>query len=195
MKEIARASDVVDHNRFFAEYLPIQTEADASHLPPGRAVTALIFAICGWSFIEAPFECGASSGDTWLLALVVAKLIIIAVGVAAIANVRFARGIFAFWMRQVARGWRLQRQTSKSLFELAPQCNPTICGWWNYYGAFYRTAMHELSRYLDRKLVRWVRHEYKTLRRHKRCSEEWLRKMKKAYPREFAHWQYQGGTG
>nr|WP_246529942.1 hypothetical protein [Paraburkholderia podalyriae] len=96
MKEIARASDVVDRNRFFAEYLPIQTEADASHLPPGRTVTALTFAICGWSLIEAPFECGASSGDTWLLELVVAKLIIIAVGVAAIADVRFARGIFAF---------------------------------------------------------------------------------------------------
>ncbi|WP_243856894.1 group II intron maturase-specific domain-containing protein [Paraburkholderia sp. BL6665CI2N2] len=55
----------------------------------------------------------------------------------------------------------------KSLFELAEQCNPTICGWWNYYGAFYRTAMHELSRYLDRKLVRWVQRKYKTLRRRR----------------------------
>ncbi|MGF6935939.1 hypothetical protein OKW41_005101 [Paraburkholderia sp. UCT70] len=64
--------------------------------PVRRAVTALIFAICGWSIIEAPFECSASSDDTWLLALVVAKLIIIAAGVAAIADVRFARGIFAF---------------------------------------------------------------------------------------------------
>jgi RNA-directed DNA polymerase len=95
-------------------------------------------------------------------------------------------------MRQTVRGWRLQRQTSKSLFDLAERCNPTICGWWNYYGAFHRTAMHELSRYLDRKLVRWVQRKYKTLRRHKRCSEEWLRKMRNAYPREFAHWQYQG---
>ncbi|MGF6658958.1 hypothetical protein QF000_000602 [Paraburkholderia atlantica] len=68
-------------------------------------------------------------------------------------------------MRQTVRGWRLQRQTSKSLFELAERCNPTICGWWNYYGAFHRTAMHELSRYLDRKLVRWVQRKYKTLRR------------------------------
>jgi hypothetical protein len=59
-------------------------------------VTALIFAICGWSLIEAPFERGASYGDTWLLALVVAKLIIIVAGVAAIADLRFARGIFAF---------------------------------------------------------------------------------------------------
>ena len=37
-----------------------------------------------------------------------------------------------------------------------------------------------------------VQRKYKTLRRHKRRSEEWLHKMKKAYPRQFAHWQYQG---
>ncbi|CAD6560826.1 hypothetical protein LMG28727_07234 [Paraburkholderia kirstenboschensis] len=96
IKEIARASDVVDHNRFFAEYVPIQPAADAAHLSPARTVTALIFAICGWSLIEAPFECGASSDDAWLLAVVVAKLTIIAAGVGAIEDVRFARGIFAF---------------------------------------------------------------------------------------------------
>jgi RNA-directed DNA polymerase len=95
-------------------------------------------------------------------------------------------------MRQTVRGWRLPRQTSKPLVELAEQCNPTISGWWNYYGAFYRTAMQGLSRYLDRKLVRCAQRKYKTLRRHTRRSEEWLHKMKKAYPREFAHWQYQG---
>jgi hypothetical protein len=48
-------------------------------------------------------------------------------------------------------------------------------------------------RYLDRKLMRWAQRMYKTLRRHKRRSEERLFKMKKAYPRPFAHWQYQGG--
>jgi Response regulator receiver domain/Group II intron, maturase-specific domain len=28
--------------------------------------------------------------------------------------------------------------TSITLDDLAQQCNPTIQGWWNYYGAFYR---------------------------------------------------------
>jgi hypothetical protein len=51
--------------------------------------------------------------------------------------------------------------------------------------------MHGLCRYLDRKLVRWAQRKYKTLRRHKR-RWGWLHKMKKAYPRQFAHWQYQG---
>ncbi len=49
-----------------------------------------------------------------------------------------------------------------------------------------------LGRYLDRKLVRWAQRKYKTLRRHKRRSEAWLHKMKKAYPRQFMHWQVHG---
>ncbi|CAE6859717.1 hypothetical protein R75465_07598 [Paraburkholderia aspalathi] len=98
-------------------------------------------------------------------------------------------------MRQTVRGWRLPRQTFRSLVELADQCNPTIRGWWNYYGAFYRTTMQVLGRYLDRKLARWARCKYKTLRRHKRRSEEWLHKMRKAYPRQFVHWQFLGVKG
>jgi len=93
-------------------------------------------------------------------------------------------------MRQRVRGWRLHSQTSKPLVALSEQCNPTIRGWWNYYGAFHRTATHGLCRYLDRKLVRWPQRKDKTLRRHKRRSEEWLHKMKKAYPRQFEHWQF-----
>ena len=91
-------------------------------------------------------------------------------------------------MRDQVRGWRLTGQTSRPVGEVARQCNPTIRGWWNYYGAFYSSAMHALRRYLDRKLVRWARRKYKTLRRHKRRGEEWLQKMKEAQPWLFVHW-------
>jgi len=43
-------------------------------------------------------------------------------------------------MRDQVRGWRLTGQTSQPFGEVAKQCNPTIRGWWNYYGAFYRSA-------------------------------------------------------
>ena len=96
-------------------------------------------------------------------------------------------------MQQTVRGWRLHRQTPDTLEGLARQCNPTIRGWWNYYGAFYQTAMHRLFGYLDRKLERWARRKYKTLSRHKRRSAEWLRKMKEVSPQLFAHWRVVGG--
>jgi RNA-directed DNA polymerase len=95
-------------------------------------------------------------------------------------------------MRQTVRGWRLPRQTPKTLAELAEQCNPTVRGWWNYYGAFYPTGLREFLRFLDRKLERWAQRKYKSLRRHKRRSGEWLSKMKNAYPRMFEHWRVVG---
>jgi RNA-directed DNA polymerase len=95
-------------------------------------------------------------------------------------------------MRDVVRGWRINRQTPATIAELAEQYNPAIRGWWNYYGTFYPTAMHELSRYIDRKLERWARRKYKTLSRHKRRSEEWLRRIKNGSSSMFFHWSVIG---
>jgi RNA-directed DNA polymerase len=95
-------------------------------------------------------------------------------------------------MRKEIRGWRIHRQTPGTLAELAQQYNPALRGWWNYYGAFYRTAMHGLFRYVDQRLVRWARRKYKTLSAYKRRSEEWLRKMKNASSQQFFHWTVAG---
>jgi RNA-directed DNA polymerase len=92
-------------------------------------------------------------------------------------------------MRQTVRGWRLHRRTPATLAELAQQCNSTIRGWMNYYGAFYRTAMHRLYQYLDQRLMQWARSKYKTLKRHKRRSAEWLGKMKTDFPSLFVYWR------
>jgi group II intron reverse transcriptase/maturase len=40
------------------------------------------------------------------------------------------------------RRWRLHRQVGRTLAELARVINPIVRGWMQYYGAFYRTALH-----------------------------------------------------
>ncbi|WP_262414829.1 reverse transcriptase domain-containing protein [Paraburkholderia sp. UCT2] len=80
-------------------------------------------------------------------------------------------------MRQHVRSRRIHRRTSATLDELAQQCNTTIQGWWNYYGAFYRAAMHSLFGYIDLRLMRWARRKYRRLRQRKRRSAEWLRTL------------------
>ena len=97
-------------------------------------------------------------------------------------------------MRQTVRGWTLQGQTSTTLAELAKQYNPMIRGWWQYYGAFYRTAMSVIARYIDDKLRQWARRKYKTLLRHNQRSAVWLGKMKDVCPELFYHWRVTGGT-
>jgi RNA-directed DNA polymerase len=95
-------------------------------------------------------------------------------------------------MRQAVRGWRLTRQTHVTLAEVAKLYNPVIQGWWNYYGAFYQTAMQELFQHIDRALGRWVRRKFKTLSGRSRRSAAWLGKMRDAYPRLFCHWYVAG---
>jgi len=95
-------------------------------------------------------------------------------------------------MRQTVRGWKLNRQTHVTLAALATQYNPIMQGWWNYYGAFYQTAMLNVSQHIDRALERWARRKYKALSGRKRGSVQWLRKMKDAEPKLFHHWREVG---
>jgi len=95
-------------------------------------------------------------------------------------------------MRHAVRGWRLNRQTHVDLAALAQLYNPIIQGWWNYYGAFYPTAMLDVYRHIDRALERWARRKYKVLSGRQRASAQWLRKLKNAEPRLFYHWSVIG---
>jgi RNA-directed DNA polymerase len=95
-------------------------------------------------------------------------------------------------MRKEVRGWRIYRQTAGTLVELAQQYNPKIQGWWNYFGAFYQTAMYRLLQFIDQKLMRWARRKYKTLWRHRTRSAEWLGWMKNESPGLFSHWRVLG---
>jgi RNA-directed DNA polymerase len=95
-------------------------------------------------------------------------------------------------MRKEVRSWRIYRQVSGTLEDLARQYNPQIRGWWNYFGAFYRSAMHTLFQYIDQKLMQWARRKYKTLSCHTKRSARWLRRMKNQTPRLFSHWNLIG---
>jgi group II intron reverse transcriptase/maturase len=91
-------------------------------------------------------------------------------------------------MRQRTRSWNIQRQTTVRIEDLSRAYNAILLGWWNYYGAFYKTAMRKVFDHFDKKLRRWARQKYKRLARHKRRSADWLDRMKTACPLLFVHW-------
>jgi RNA-directed DNA polymerase len=95
-------------------------------------------------------------------------------------------------MRQAVRRWRLNRQTHVTLADVARLYNPVIQGWWQYYGAFYKTAMLGIFQHIDRALERWARRKYKALHRRKAASVGWLDKMQAAAPLMFHHWRVAG---
>lgn len=92
-------------------------------------------------------------------------------------------------MRQtMRREWRVRRRTDKDLMDLANMFNPTLRGWINYYGNFYRSALYAVFRSLDRALVKWAVRKYKRLKGHPRRATHWLVAVARHDPRLFAHW-------
>jgi group II intron reverse transcriptase/maturase len=95
-------------------------------------------------------------------------------------------------IRQEIREWKLPRQTSVSLNELARRYNPQIMGWMNYYSHFYKSALYRLYDHIDRKLVRWAQRKYRKLAGKPTRAREWLEKVVSRQPRLYVHWLAHG---
>jgi RNA-directed DNA polymerase len=91
-------------------------------------------------------------------------------------------------MRQRARNWRLQLQSSLSIDELAQVMAPRVRGWINYYCRFRGSEFQPVAEHLNRIIVRWAMRKFKRLRGHKHRAFAWLEKVKKDRPNLFVHW-------
>jgi RNA-directed DNA polymerase len=91
------------------------------------------------------------------------------------------------------RRWRLHRRIGLSFAELARQINPTVRGWMQYYGAFYRSALYPLLSRINAYLMRWIRSKFKRLRTIKKATACWQR-ITRQYPGLFAHWAWAHGS-
>ena len=90
---------------------------------------------------------------------------------------------------QQVRAWRLHLKTGRTLKDLAREINPIVRGWMQYYGAFYRSALHPLLRRINGYLVRWLRKKYRRLRTFAKAHAAWGR-LTRQYPGYFVHWRW-----
>lgn len=97
-------------------------------------------------------------------------------------------------MRQKIREMRIRRRTAMSLEEIASWLNPRLRGWLEYYGAFYRSEMYRLVRYVNKTRVRWAMRKFKHLRGKKTRAMQVLKRVAKLKPHLFVHWK-QGMLG
>jgi RNA-directed DNA polymerase len=91
-------------------------------------------------------------------------------------------------MYQRIREWHIPRQTSVALYELAAHYNPTLRGWLNYYGRFYRSALQRIFFHFEGRLLQWARRKYRNLRCNVRRRQRWREKTIRRNPRLFTHW-------
>ena len=93
-------------------------------------------------------------------------------------------------MRAKMRAWQLHRKGSSDLSTLARIINPVVQGWINYYGAYYKTELHQVLDHVNRLLVKWATRKYKRLRGHKRKAMYWLGNIASRDPSLFFHWKW-----
>jgi len=98
-------------------------------------------------------------------------------------------------IRQTVRSWALHERSDKSLDDLARMFNSHIRGWINYYGRYYKSALHPTLRHIDRILARWAHRKFKSLRRHRRQTTHWIARVARRQPSLFAHWGLLQGRG
>ena len=91
-------------------------------------------------------------------------------------------------MRRSIKRWRLHLWSGKSLDELAQEINPTVRGWINFYGRFYRSELVSLLENINAYLVRWAMRKFKRLRGHPTRAWRFLTAIAEREPRLFAHW-------
>jgi RNA-directed DNA polymerase len=87
------------------------------------------------------------------------------------------------------RDWAVHRKSDKELADLSRMFNPIIRGWVTYYGRYYPSALQRAFACLNRRLVRWARSKYKSLRDSPRQAARWLRRIAAQSSKLFAHWE------
>ena len=89
---------------------------------------------------------------------------------------------------QTVRGWHLRRRSRSDLSGLAEDINPSVRGWINYYGAFYRSKLYFLQKRINEHLVRWAMRKFKRLKDKPTRAWAWLNAVIQREPGLFAHW-------
>lgn len=93
-------------------------------------------------------------------------------------------------IRETIRGWKIpSKRNNQSLEQIADLVNPSVRGWINYYGKFYRSEAIKAIRYLERVLMKWACRKFKKLRRHKRRALYWMGRVARREKRLMVHWQ------
>ena len=67
-----------------------------------------------------------------------------------------------------------------------------IKGWIEYYGHYNLWAVKSVLEYLNDTLMRWAKRKYKKLKGHKTRAYIFLKRIQRAKPDLFIHWEVFG---
>lgn len=93
-------------------------------------------------------------------------------------------------IRKTIREWRMaSTRNNQRLEDLARLVNPSVRGWMNYYGRFYRSKCVQVLRHLNEALAMWVQRKYRRFRLRERASMHWLGRIARRERKLFVLWE------
>ena len=95
-------------------------------------------------------------------------------------------------IRDKIRKTRIRKRTEWTIEHIAEVLNPMIKGWIEYYGHYNLWAVKSVLEYLNDTLMRWAKRKYKKLKGHKTRAYIFLKRIQRAKPDLFIHWEVFG---
>lgn len=92
-------------------------------------------------------------------------------------------------MRATVRKHGVRNCTHLSLQDIARWYNPILQGWWNYYGAYNRSALYAICRHINKTLVAWATRKYRRFRHRRVWASKFMQAVFQRQPKLFVHWR------
>ena len=92
-------------------------------------------------------------------------------------------------IREEIRRWHIGRHSDRELVDIARMVNARVRGWVQYFGKFFRSALHRTIEQIEFDLVQWAQRKYKRLKKHKMKAVRWLSEFARREPQLFEHWK------
>jgi RNA-directed DNA polymerase len=92
-------------------------------------------------------------------------------------------------MKKKTRELNWRNRTDLSLEDISRLYNPTLLGWKNYYGKYYKSAMDSVWGHFNKTLVKWAMNKYKCFRNKRTKAAIFIEKIAEKNPELFIHWK------
>ena len=92
-------------------------------------------------------------------------------------------------IKESIRELKIRNWATRTIEDISEALNARLRGWYNYYGAYYRSAMESIFHVVNGILLSWVRNKYKKFRGSLKKAFDWLSRMEKEKPKLFIHWE------
>ena len=96
-------------------------------------------------------------------------------------------------MRQETKRYKWHLRSELSLEQISQAYNPTLRGWFNYYGRYTPNALAPVSKHFNNILVKWAMRKYLRFKGRKVRAIQYIERIAQSCPSLFAHWHQSKG--